>query len=256
MADPSTIFGADLVMWLRRGTGLYTDLGTTLATADDQHIEQWSDQSGNGFHWTKVSEGSNERPRYATGFQYLGFNTVKFNSSVSGQWFEIPDAAASVLNAASAAEMFVTIKAFEDTPAAGKGAWSIGSVSDHSHFPWTDGHIYDIFGSTVRKDVGNPATDLATNYNVYDVYSASADWQAFLNNSSIFSTGTNTFSIPASGLLFGISAGLSFPFVGWVAEVVIVKRKATGTERNNVYTYLTTGSAPSGTSRFSSVVIL
>lgn len=67
MADPSTIFGANLVGWFNApATTCYSDAGTTLCSAggDGTGVYQWNDQSGNSYHMVQATSGN--RPKYRT----------------------------------------------------------------------------------------------------------------------------------------------------------------------------------------------
>lgn len=60
--SPTDIAG--LIVWLDAGAGVFSDAGTTPAVNDDT-IQQWNDQSGNG---NNASQGTSaNRPTYKTG---------------------------------------------------------------------------------------------------------------------------------------------------------------------------------------------
>ena len=112
--------------------------------------------------------------------------------------------------------------------------WEVGVPDIRGFYPFTDGVIYDTFGSTVRKTVGNPTPSLAS-WRIYSVYSAAGDWQSYLDSTSLFSTGTNTVSFSATPS-FGSNGGELW--TGDVAAVVFYDHKLSGTVRGNVWTYL------------------
>lgn len=63
--SPTDVTGLALWIDLSDPTTLYTDLGTTLVSADGQTIAQANDKSGNARHLTQSTAGS--RPTYKTG---------------------------------------------------------------------------------------------------------------------------------------------------------------------------------------------
>lgn len=54
--NPAAIFGANLVAWYSADLGVFSDAGTTPAT-NGQTVQQWNDQSGNGYHLTQATAG-------------------------------------------------------------------------------------------------------------------------------------------------------------------------------------------------------
>jgi hypothetical protein len=79
---PASLTG--LVAWYKADAGVYKDLGTTLAVNNDT-VEQWNDQSGNGYNLTQTSAGTRGTyltngfdPAYGSG----GFKTI----SMQGKW--------------------------------------------------------------------------------------------------------------------------------------------------------------------------
>lgn len=60
--------GAALIAWYKADSGVYVDAGVTLAT-NSQTVQQWNDQSGNGYHLKQATGGN--RPTFLT----AGFNS-------------------------------------------------------------------------------------------------------------------------------------------------------------------------------------
>jgi hypothetical protein len=233
------ILGSKLWLHLQLGTGLYKDAGITPATTNGDSIYQWSDTSGNNRHATQTN--ASVRPTLDTSTTYLTKNTVHFNYVSAGQWFNLPD-----MSALTEGEQFTVIRRVGDpgVVADTTGIYTLGVDGGglSSHYRWdSDGNIYDNFGSTARKTVGSPGATpiLASAFHVYNSYSASADWQAFFDNSSLFSTVTNTVAFPAAPEL-GRSQNTTYHIDGNVAHFVMCSAKLTSTERSNAYTALTT----------------
>ena len=140
-------------------------------------------------------------------------------------------------------EVFIVVKVRDD-PGVGvdsTGFWTFTTnVTDRSHFPYTDGIIYDSFGSTTRQTVGNPSTSLAQ-WNIYNVTSVAGEWTARLNNTQIFTTGTNTVAV--DWCLLGSSSqapGTNIYLNGWIAEFFVFGAVLTSSQRTDMYNYLNT----------------
>jgi len=61
LSDPAGISGC--ILWLKAGTGIFKDAGTTPA-ADGDGVAQWNDASGNGKNFTQTT--SDKRPKWNT----------------------------------------------------------------------------------------------------------------------------------------------------------------------------------------------
>lgn len=251
--DPIAILGADLVAWYKRGTEQFTDAGSTLVSAHDDHVYQWNDQSGGGHHLVQSDDSNGNRPHLSTSQTHLGVDSLRFKQdTIVGRYFSIPSAVGSALSGAGQGEIWIVLKATSDDNASvAKGLHIIGSDSAVALYTYTDGQIYDTFGTTARKTVGDPASDLSSQFRVYHTHSASADWKAFLDNVQIFTTGSNTVGFLTSGLFFGLSVGGAQRLDAWVVEIVISKGIADSTKRAAMHTYLTT--PPASTSVFKTI---
>jgi hypothetical protein len=100
--------------------------------------------------------------------------------------YNLPD-----LSALTAGHIFRLLAADADP---GVGTVSFERFGSHTFSPaytWTDGIIYDGFGSTTRKTVGNPSP-LLTQPRIYESISKANYWEAKLNGTSLYSTVTNT----------------------------------------------------------------
>lgn len=114
------------------------------------------------------------------------------------------------LSSLTSGHAFFVVKIDADPPGADAqtGIWDFGTGGFQSHYPYTDGNIYDRFGNTTRKTVGNPAASLAS-WRIYEVRSAASDWEAKLDGTSLHSTGTNTVGFQTAPYL-GRGADSSF----------------------------------------------
>jgi hypothetical protein len=205
------------------GLWMWLKADAIVGLSDGDPVTTWED-SGTGDH-DATSSGSN-RPTYQTA-ELNSLPVVRFtNAAVS--FLNLED-----MSGLTEGEMFIVFKNTTDPPSAGTGrVYDIGSSADVSHHPFTDGSVYDDFGTTVRKSCGNPATSLAS-FVTYNVWSATNDWAAEINGSAFFSTGTNTVGFAASPVL-GVA------FEGDIAEIIVYDHKVSGTVRGNVRGYLQT----------------
>lgn len=148
------------------------------------------DQSGNNRNETQ--SGASSLPR-------LEFNS--FNGKAARK-IENSIVSLGDLSAFAAGEVHRLFRLAEDPPIAPLQGlwWQMSGVAHANHFPYVDGVIYDGFGSTTRKILGNPALSLAA-WRLYSVYSAPNDWQAFLNSNSLYSTTDNAVSFSANSYL-------------------------------------------------------
>ncbi|MDP9116689.1 MAG: hypothetical protein M3O28_05415, partial [Actinomycetota bacterium] len=214
--DPSQL-GGILQGWIKADSEASTDGSNVLPT----------ERSGSGLTITQAT----------TALQPI-FKTNILNGLPAYRW----DGATNVVNlstlaALTAGEVFVIIKAVADPHSTGtkSGLWHLGSEpTNGSLYPFTDGVIYDDFGTTVRKTVGNPTPSLAA-WRGYNVISTSSEYTANLDGAQIFTTATNTPGFPAAPTL-GKSLGAFF-FEGDIAELVLCNAKLSTTQRTSLKAY-------------------
>lgn len=226
ITDPRDISG--LRLWLSADaiTGL----------SDNTNMSTWSDLSGNGFNGTVTGAGA---VRYRTTAGSSGGPAVQF---IGSAWFAFGDVMAS----ASAGEMMMTVK--HDSTGGDTGAWAWGASSgnnDESHYPFS-GVVYEAFGlASGQRQSFTPGVSIDS-WRRYNVWSASSDWAARLDETSQATTATATptwVTTPTIGA--GKKSGsVDLKFVGWIGCVVVYNRKLTTTERSDLATWLT--SNPSG----------
>jgi hypothetical protein len=208
-----------------------------LGLANNDPISTLTDQTGNSRNWTSTAT---ERPLYKVNI---------FNGSTVGAAlldgdndnFAVPNA-----SALTAIHMFQVVKLSADPPInsleSGFHTWT-GDGGNNAHYPFTDGVIYDSFASTARKTTADPGNMAAAH--VYDVFSGSGNWRNRFNGTTVFSTGTNTVSIPATG-----KWGQNFNadnMHGWMGGIYIFSAEVTGTDRTNLINYINTKFGTSST---------
>lgn len=208
--SPSSLSG--LVEWLKADA--------IIGLADNDPISTWTASAGNN-----GTAAGTVRPTYQTnelnGLPIVRFDGVNDLLSVGN------------FSALSAGEIFIVVKIPTDPPATGKSLWAFGTPSDN-YYPYSNGIIYDDWGSTVRKTTVDPTPSLAS-WRVYNVFSAANDWGSNLDGASLHTTATNTVGF-LSTCYIGQTAGQYLACD--IAELVMYNRKLTAPERAQVLGYL------------------
>jgi hypothetical protein len=150
------------------------------------------------------------------------------------------------LSGQSQAAGFAVVKTVADPPGSNAdtgGLFKVGSqggANGSNHFPWTDSNIYDDFGSTVRKTVGNPSPAL-TSWRILSFHSKGSDWRCYIDDGAVFSftTATNTAGFTSTPKIGTSTNGVSPVYANmWVAEIVLTNDFLTDADRNKVAGYL------------------
>lgn len=198
-------------------------------------IEPFTDQSGNSRHWTHTG-GDETLPRYEE--NVLNGLAVADGDHVGGNegWNTGPD-----MSSLTAVHAFVIMKAKAD-PAGDigqTGLWNMGTDALAAHVPYVDGVIYDDAFSNARKTTGNPDTNMASAFVLYEVISTSTEWTRKINGATSgndhFTTGTNTVAGPVNPtLLFNVGATSRHKLAG----LYICSAKLDSTDRTTLVTYI------------------
>lgn len=215
------------------GAALPTDLSglelwlpvSVLSGSDGDQISTWEDQSGNNRDATGQVFGTS-KPRYRTAGGPSGGPSVENGLAGTFQgFFTLPNFA----SAFTSGEIFLVIQVLPDDPPIGAGSnmgspagdWGTGSAG---LYPFTDGVIYDTWGSDVRKTTTNPVTDLTT-WHLYNIRSASASWQRVINaatsGNDFYTTATNTVAFHTAPL---IGAGGTRVMNGRIVDTIMFSR--------------------------------
>lgn len=227
MAVPSDI--ASLQQWFK------ADAITGLSDGDP--VATWEDSSTNNRDATQSTAGN--RPLYKTGI-VNSLPVVRFDGSND---YLITSGVAGFLSGLSAAEVFLVVKVNADPAAAdgSAGLWAMTGSADNTAFPYTDGNVYDGFGSSVRKSTGNPTLSLASTFRLYNVVSISGEWTSYVDGTQHFTTGTNTVSFGAGDGYLGTSVALgSIVLAGDIAEFFLFNAKLSTADRQAMNAYIAT----------------
>jgi hypothetical protein len=193
-----------------------------------------TDSSGNGF---TLTQSGSLRATLATA-DLNSKNTLRFTAA-STQRYSL---ATAILSGSSAGSFYLIQKVISAAAQNGSPEWGTGAAT---YSPYSDGNIYDDFGSTVRKTVGL-STGALTSYRIISCYSASNDWAFYVDGgtggsgggtSPRFSTATNTVAWTGTNTNLGANSGLT-GFDGWYAEVLYTNAKQTTGDRQKVEGYL------------------
>jgi hypothetical protein len=206
--------------------------GTTAVASDADPIGYATDKSGSGRHHTQGTAASR-----------LTFKAAVQNGKNAALLDGVDDflRPAVSLAALTAATAFLVVRAAAD-PAGAAGTSGLWEYSDvqATHFPFTDGVVYDGFGSTVRKTTGNPTTTLAQ-WNVYGIVSKANEWTSRINGVQHFTTATNTVgwgTAATNALGVSESAGSTYYLSGHVGELIVYDSELSAANRQAVEAYL------------------
>lgn len=162
---------------------MYTPTGLA-SFADADPIGTWDDESSNAQDATAAGAA-----RPTTGVEVLDGQDVV--NLAAGQGFTLPD-----LSALTAGTVLAVVRAPKD-PGDGTsgGLWHLGNDGD-GYYSFSDGNIYEEFGTNSRKTITGPHPDL-DEWHIYEVVAGAGDWRAYLDGVLIHKTTSNTVAFPA-----------------------------------------------------------
>lgn len=166
--------GTGCRLYVAAGHGLYTDAGTTLATASAQTIYRWKDYSGSNNHLDQTTSGF--RPTAGTAAQVV--------FAGSPHYLAVPGAVGSGV---TDGELFGLVKV--DNPAATSGLWWFGG-GDVGVYPSVDGNVYEGSGTTGRYAFTKPSG--LGSWHVWSVRTSGTTWQALKDNTAFNTQAGNT----------------------------------------------------------------
>lgn len=228
-----------LHLWLRAsndsGTNVscYNDAGSTLCT-DGQTIQEWHDESGNGFNATNAGAASSRLNWHASVVNSKG--VVRGGGAGDANYIALGD----VMTGLASAEWFVVVKIDTDPPgAAGSaGCWRWGTHASYAGFPYTTGSIGGGFGTDTVHTVGNP-TPALTSFRLYNEETSSGNYKARLDGTELYSSGTNTVAWDTAPEIGGDVAATRY-IDGDIAEIVVYDNIIGSSDRSALLTYFDT----------------
>ncbi|GAH41458.1 unnamed protein product, partial [marine sediment metagenome] len=153
----------------------------TFTGVNDGFVTTWYDQSRNNNNLQQQT--AVRQPKLVdNGVVMLSNNkpTINFNpGNLFLQGFNLNP---------SEAEHFLVVEnsLYPQSNQSNTGLYDYGS-GINTHYSWTDGNIYDSFGTTSRKNLGTPPETLAK-LNLYNVLSKPSEWSARLNSTQFYTT--------------------------------------------------------------------
>jgi hypothetical protein len=229
-------YGDDLILWLDAEVGVYKDAGTTLA-ADGETVQQWNDQSGNGYHMSQGTAG--DRPTFRATSALTNQPAVQFNQD----WLSSGTDAVSLGGGVVA--VFGVLRWVSP---AGSGVNSRhmafignGQSSDFNNEP----SFMMCIGSGELRTFRNAgplnarSVSLDTNYRIGGIWDGT-NYTNYINNSAGTPT-ANTGTFGSTGTLHFVNPGDggAAAMVGYVCEMVIIKRALDSGERAELDAYFT-----------------
>lgn len=190
-------------------------------------VTAWADQSG---------QGNNGTP---TGSPVLSANAINGLPAMqlvqaSSQAFTLPDS----FTALTQAELFVIIKS--PNPSTSPSFHNMHNDSASlAVFPFSDGNIYDSWGSNLRKATGAPVQSITSQLVLYNVRSAAGAWSSYINGQQQFTTASNTVAFNNAPAVGRSTAGATTRyFEGLIARYMVFKNVQTSTVRAQIHQYL------------------
>lgn len=213
--------------------GVFEDAGTDTAENGDL-VQQWNDQSGNGFNATQATSGI--RPTYRTG-QVNGLPAIEWFVSSANTVMTIPDNAAIEMTGDST--VFVVLK-----PNAASAPFSLLSKDNGA----SAGAYYLVLTTTHNQQLDRPfieagvpgTTSLSTSvYSVIDTVVSGTAVSHFINGAA---AGTDTLSSSGTAtntpLKVGIFNVTTDPMRGFLAEILVYNAALNSTDRQQAEDYL------------------
>jgi hypothetical protein len=186
---------------------------TSFVGANSGFVTTWYDQSGLGRHATQATAASQPR--------IVNAGAVETKNGKPSVFFTANNLVTTAAFTGTAGTLINLSATITDPPTSGYGV-PFGRIGNSdpltSHQPFQDGAIYENFASNSRKSVGNP-TNNTTNIYLYDVVSDSGLYSVRINNSSFYSTTTNTVLYNTNPPLIGTSG--SYSFNGYISEIMV-----------------------------------
>ncbi|MDB4994364.1 MAG: Fibronectin type domain protein, partial [Myxococcaceae bacterium] len=212
---------------------LRADLGVTLGTG----VAAWTDQSPAARVYSQAT--GTKQPTVTA---LINSKATLSHAGASSQFLQNTTPFALTVG-----HLLMVAQLVADPPAVHTGGLRFGSGSG-DHYPFTDGVIYDSFGTTTRKTTVNPAASLAAAH-CYEVVSktggvGSASFRTYLNGTLLFTNpGATTVGWEPAGSLIGASTDVAGIVAtrymnGAIAELVILDHEATAGEYTDWKAYV------------------
>ena len=194
-------------------------------------VPTWTDESGNGYD-AVIGTGT-EPTLTAAGLNDLNvvtFTDVTHDMTISS----------ALMTGATEGGMIAVAQLVSDPPSSESYAGAILDAftpnSSASHWPYSDGTIYDTWGTPDRKVPGDPTPSL-TSPRIWSTSSAASDWQAYLDGVEFYATTSNTMNFGTATRRLGWNQA-SLRLHGFIAEIIVVDQALDETTRQKLEGYL------------------
>ncbi|HNC56658.1 MAG TPA: phage tail protein [Leptospiraceae bacterium] len=223
------------------GIGFWFEADQLTGISNNNPVNSILDNSGNSRHFPAFSTSSPDtRGIYKTA-QVNGKPAIQFihdgnSATTSNTRYD----GTNFLTGFTEGEIFIIMKAASDPATSNiKGNYGVfgSDTTQIQHVPFTDGTIYDGFGSTARKNTGNPTNNLASFF-LYNVSTKANLFTVRINGSQHYTTNTNTVGWTTTPRLGGQAGNFSSAgFDGYIAAIIIYNRVLNSSERAAVRAY-------------------
>lgn len=205
---------------------------STIQLATNNKVSTWQDKSTNGRDATQTSDSL--RPIYDITNTINALPVIKFNGS--SQYLNLPS-----LTSLTSGEIFGVVKNSADpnSTESATGSWYfMGSLGQGIHFPYTNGLIYDNFGSSNTRYQTSISPGQKLNVPViYNVVATSGEWANYLNGMQLLKSNSNTVGFSNAPRL-GNNPWSSYYYSGFISEVILYDRKLPENIKTTVMNYL------------------
>lgn len=194
-----------------------------LSLADGDAVSSWTDSSGEGNHATQAT--SSKQPSYRLGV-LNNYPVVRFDGTAD--MLEFPDFA----SAFTEGEFFVVMKGVNNTAGDFNSTpWIFGTAVGEDHYCYADGNIYTDWGSTTRRNIGNPVP-LFNEWRLVNVVSKAGEWTMRIDGEVFYTTAVNTVGFTSTPRIGGGSDTFFWP--GDLAEILVYNRVLSAAERKAI----------------------
>ena len=208
-----------LLVWLK---------ADSLGLANNDPVVSYPDSSGNANHFTGTGS-----PLFKTGVinglpaVYYPVGSIHRMTSVN----YLPGNPTS-------GECFFVMKVDADVGLDLNVLHDFGIDPAANHWPFTDGTVYDGWGTDVRKTLGNPTPSLAS-WRLVNLRSEINSYVAEIDGGALFSTGTNSVAFNTQPYIGGNAIGAQ-ALVGHIAEYMQYDHVLSSGDRQQVEDYVET----------------
>lgn len=224
---PATVTSATLAQWLKADVGVYSDAGITPA-ANGGTIQQWNDQSGNGWHVSQGTAGT--RPTYQAPI-HSDTGAIVFTTKY------LESSGATFVNAATALTIFMIME--QDSSGI---VLSCNSGGSGLEFNVTGGGGMHSYFTTRGVDIATTSATAWLHELDYDGSQSTNATKYIHRANNVARTASGGGTVPTAlpsnnGIRIGNSAGSSAPWTGKLREVVVLTGVLSAGDRADLVAY-------------------